>query len=246
MEARFKADGDVIVITGAGNGICRTLAIEAARAGAIVAAVDIDDEKLSSLAAEHENITSYLLDISDRDKVFDTFNAIEGKYEKIDGLVCGAAIQPRISAHETSQEEWLKIQDINLNGVVWCYQAAIQGMIKRQRGSIIAFISGLAHTGWPEASGYAASKAALIAFSKSAAREILPHKVRFNIVSPGVIDTPQFRLANPPETHALIRSIWGIGQPEDVVGPLMFLLSNEASMSGSVLTRDMAFPRSAL
>src|SRR6516162_5223407 len=83
-----------------------------------------------------------------------------------------------------------------IDGLVWCYQAVVAGMIARRSGSIIAFTSGLAHQGWPGASAYAASKAALIAFAKSAAKEIARHRVRFNLVAPGVIDTPQYRVAN--------------------------------------------------
>jgi NAD(P)-dependent dehydrogenase (short-subunit alcohol dehydrogenase family) len=91
---------------------------------------------------------------------------------------------------------WDRVLRINLDGVVWCYQAVIAGMIARRSGSIIAFTSGLAHQGWPGAAAYAASKAALIAFAKSAAKEIARHRVRFNLVAPGVIDTPQYRAAN--------------------------------------------------
>ena len=101
---------------------------------------------------------------------------------------------------------------INLDGVVWCYQAVVAGMIARGRGSIVAFTSGLAHQGWPRASAYAASKAALIAFAKSAAKEIAPHRVRFNLIAPGVIDTPQYRAANAGADDARWRASVGVGR----------------------------------
>jgi 2-hydroxycyclohexanecarboxyl-CoA dehydrogenase len=130
---------------------------------------------------------------------------------------------------------------INLDGVVWCYQAVVAGMIARRSGSIVAFTSGLAQQGWPGASAYAASKAALIAFAKSAAKEIARHRVRFNLVAPGVIDTPQYRTANAGADDAHWRASVGVGQPEDAVGPLLFLLSDEATMTASIISRDFGY-----
>jgi 3-oxoacyl-[acyl-carrier protein] reductase len=138
--------------------------------------------------------------------------------------------------------EWDRVLRINLDGVVWCYQAAIAGMIERHSGSIIAFTSGLAQQGWPEASAYAASKAALIAFAKSAAKEVAQHRVRFNLIAPGVIDTPQYRSANAGADDARWRGSVGVGQPDDAVGPLMFLLSDQATMTASIISRDFAYP----
>jgi 3-oxoacyl-[acyl-carrier protein] reductase len=161
----------------------------------------------------------------------------------IDGLVCGAAIQPRSAIHEMSADEWERVIAVNLNGVMWCYQAAIKSMIARRKGNVIAFTSGLAHQGWPKASAYAASKAALIAWAKSAAKEVAEHRVRVNLISPGVIDTAQYRSANAGADDASWKSSLGVGSPDDVVGPLMFLLSDAATMTASILTRDLAYAR---
>ena len=122
------------------------------------------------------------------------------------------------------------------------YQAVVAGMIERRSGSIIAFTSGMAHQGWPGASAYAASKAALIAFAKSAAKEIAQHRVRFNLIAPGVLDTPQYRAANAGADDARWRASVGVGQPEDAVGPLLFLLSDQATMTASIISRDFAYP----
>jgi 3-oxoacyl-[acyl-carrier protein] reductase len=96
--------------------------------------------------------------------------------------------------------------------------------------------------GRAEASAYAATKGAMVSFAKSLAAETVREGVRVNVLFPGVIDTEQFQHANPPGPE---REFWertiGIGQPEDVVGPLMFLLSDAGSMTGSVLSRDRAF-----
>jgi 2-hydroxycyclohexanecarboxyl-CoA dehydrogenase len=242
MKTHFDATGDVIVVTGGGNGIGRALALAAAAAGATVVVCDVDDAAMQSTKAADPRISTVHLDVSDRGAVFAAFEAIERQFGRIDGLVCGAAIQPRTAAGDMSAAEWERVMAVNLNGVVWCYQAAIAGMIARRRGSIVAFTSGLAHQGWPKASAYAATKGALIAFVKSAAKEVAEHRVRFNLIAPGVIDTPQYRAANAGADHERWRASTGVGQPEDAVGPLMFLLSDAASMTASLLSRDFTYP----
>ncbi len=186
----------MIVITGGANGIGRALALAAADAGARVIVCDVDEGGMAEMGKHRTRIATEHLDVSDRDAVFATFARIEREHGRIDGLVCAAAIQPRTAVHAMDPAEWRRVVQINLDGVVWCYQAAVKGMIARRRGSIVAFSSGLAHQGWPEASAYAATKGALIAFAKSAAKEVAQHRVRFNLIAPGVIDTPQYRAAN--------------------------------------------------
>jgi len=241
MKARFEADGDVLVVTGGANGIGRALAVAAAKIGAKVIICDIDRAAMEAVKAEHPAIFCEALNVGDRDAVMATFGRIEREHGRIDGLVCAAAIQPRRLVHETSPEEWRRVISINLDGVVWCYQAAITGMMARRRGSIIAFSSGLAHQGWPQASAYAATKGALIAFVKSAAKEVAQHRVKFNLIAPGVIDTPQYRAANEGADHERWRASTGVGTPEDVVGPLLFLLSDAGTMTASLLSRDLAY-----
>jgi len=241
VKARFEAAGDVIVITGGGNGIGRGLAKAAAQAGARVVICDVDRAAMDAAKAEHPNIVAVTLDVSDRAAVFEAFGRIEKECGKIDGLVCAAAIQPRTAVADMPPDEWRRVFAINLDGVVWCYQAAIKGMIARRRGSIIAFTSGLASQGWPEASAYAATKGALISFVKSAAKEVAQHRVRFNLIAPGVIDTPQYRAANQGADHERWKASTGVGTPEDVTGPLLFLLSDAATMTASILSRDLAY-----
>jgi 2-hydroxycyclohexanecarboxyl-CoA dehydrogenase len=240
MRARFEADGDVIVVTGGASGIGRALAGAAAAAGARVVVCDVDEAAMAQMS-DRPGIATRRLDVSDRAQVLATFGSIEREFGKIDGLVCAAAIQPRTPVHQMDPAEWQRVLRINLDGVVWCYQAVIGGMIARRAGSIIAFTSGLAQQGWPEASAYAASKAALIAFVKSAAKEIAQHRVRFNLIAPGVIDTPQYRQANAGADDARWRGSVGVGQPEDAIGPLLFLLSDQATMTASIISRDFAF-----
>ncbi|GMO93209.1 SDR family NAD(P)-dependent oxidoreductase [Bradyrhizobium sp. TM239] len=244
MKVSFQAKGDVIVITGGANGIGRALARAAALAGARVVVCDVDEQAMQSLAAESDLIVAQKLDVGNRDAVIETFADIEKSFGHIDGLVCGAAIQPRTAVKDMDPAEWKKVMAVNLDGVVWCYQAVIGRMIERRRGIIVAFSSGLAYQGWPEASAYAATKGGLIAFVKSAAKEVAQHRVRFNLIAPGVIDTPQYRAANAGADDERWRASTGVGVPEDVVGPLLFLLSDAATMTASIVSRDFAYPAS--
>jgi 3-oxoacyl-[acyl-carrier protein] reductase len=239
MKTIFDASGEVLVVTGGANGIGAALARAFAGAGGHSVVFDVASaEDLATVP----RVTSHRVDVSDRDAVRAATDAVLARHGRIDALVCGAAVQPRVDVVDTDPARWQRTLAINLDGVVWCCQAVLPHMIERRRGSIVVFASGLAHLGRAQASAYAASKGALIPFAKSLAAEVAEHRVRVNTVFPGVIDTPQFRAANPsgPERAHWERTT-GVGTPDDVTGPLLFLLSDAATMTGSTLTRDRAY-----
>lgn len=240
MKAAFDASGEVLVVTGGGSGIGAALARAYAQAGGRAVVLDVaHGDALDGL----ERVEQIAVDVADRDAVFAAVAAVAERHGRVDALVAGAAVQPRVDVLDTDPETWRRTLAVNLDGVVWCCQAVLPHMRARGAGAILTFASGLARGGRAQASAYAASKGALIAFAGSLADEVVAHGVRVNVVFPGVIDTPQFRVANPAGGE---REHWarttGIGAPEDVVGPLLFLLSDAATMTGSTLTRDRAFP----
>lgn len=243
MKARFDATGEVLIVTGGANGIGAALARAYAAVGGTAVVFDVAP---SDALAGVERIEQRQVDVADRDAVVAAVDDVLARHGRVDALVAGAAIQPRSDVATMDPQEWRRTLAVNLDGVVWCCQAVLGHMIARRRGAILVFASGLAHMGRAQASAYAASKGALIAYAKSLAAEVAPARVRVNTVFPGVIDTPQFQAANPTGGE---REHWerttGIGEPEDVVGPLLFLLSDAATMTGSTLTRDRAFPRLA-
>ncbi|GAB2934965.1 SDR family NAD(P)-dependent oxidoreductase [Micromonospora polyrhachis] len=241
MQARFDATGEVLVVTGGANGIGAALAHAYADAGGTAAVFDVVPGPPHPSGRVHD----YQVDVADRGAVLAAVAQVQAEHGQVDALVAGAAVQPRCDVVDMDPEQWRRTLAVNLDGVVWCAQAVLPGMIARRAGTILVFASGLATAGRAQASAYAASKGALIAFAKSLAAEVAEHRVRVNTVFPGVIDTPQFRQANPSGGE---REHWaratGIGDPVDVVGPLMFLLSPAATMTGSTLTRDRAYPKS--
>ncbi|WP_309116283.1 SDR family oxidoreductase [Saccharothrix sp.] len=239
MKSTFDAQGEVLVVTGGANGIGAATARAFAERGGTAVVFDVAHaEELDGIAG----VEQHRVDVSDREAVVFAVDEVLRRHGRIDALVAGAAVQPRSDVVGMDPDVWRRVLAVNLDGVVWCAQAVLPGMIAQRSGSIVVFSSGLAHAGRAQASAYAASKGALIPFAKSLAAEVADYRVRVNVVFPGVIDTPQFRAANPTGGE---REHWaattGIGSPQDVVDCLLFLLSDAATMTGSVLTRERSF-----
>src|SRR6267378_1276335 len=114
MRVWFDFEGSVLAITGGANGIGRALAVSAAEAGARVVILDLDQGAMDATARLNPRIAAMHLDVGDRDAVISTFGRIQREYGHIDGLVCGAAIQPRTAVHEMNPAEWRKVMAINL------------------------------------------------------------------------------------------------------------------------------------
>jgi len=236
LKVTFDATGVVVVITGGAQGIGAALATAITSYGGT--AVVFDVVRPAGVACEYVEV-----DVADRAAVDRAVAGVVSQYGRIDGLVAGAAVQPRSAVLELDPAEWTRTLQVNLDGVVWACQAVVPHMVAQRSGSVVVFTSGMAATGYPGAAAYATSKAGLVAFAKSLAAEVASHRVRVNVVAPGVIDTEQFRSANQGADREHWRETIGIGDPEDVVGPLLFLLSDAATMTGSTLTRERAFSR---
>lgn len=238
MRATFDGSGSVVVVTGGANGISRAVAAAAAARGATVCVLDV-----AAGEGLPEAITHQRVDVSDRDAVLAAADEIVERHGKVDGLVCGAVVQPRTPVLDMEPEQWRRVQAVNLDGVVWACQAFVPHMVRRRSGSVVVFTSGIALSGYPGAAAYSSTKGALHGFARSLAAEVADSRVRVNIIAPGVVDTPQMRTANPGADHDHWAATTGIGEPEDTVGPLLFLLSDAATMTGSLLTRERAYRR---
>jgi 2-hydroxycyclohexanecarboxyl-CoA dehydrogenase len=239
VKTNFDASGDVLIVTGGARGIGAAVSRAFAEAGGTAVVFDLLEPEDDVSGREFRRV-----DVADRRAVLDAAAAVAGKHGRIDGLVAGAAVQPRVAVTDTAEETWRHTLAVNLDGVVWACQAVLPTMLAARRGSIVMFSSGLANFGRAQAAAYAAGKGALVPYAKSLAAEVAEQRVRVNVIFPGVIDTPQFQAANPtgPERDHWAKTT-GIGVPGDVVGPLLFLLSDAATMTGSVLTRDRVFAK---
>jgi 2-hydroxycyclohexanecarboxyl-CoA dehydrogenase len=242
MRAGFDFTGGVVIITGGASGIGAALARAAAEAGATVVVADIDDAAGQALAAEGHGpgvIEFERLDVSSEPEVKAAFAAVAARHGRIDGLVCAAILQPIAGVAEITPEQWQRVLGVNLNGVLWSAQAVLPVMTAQRSGSIVFFASGTADIGKAGSAPYTTSKGAVAAFAKTLAREVAPHLVRVNLCRPGIIDTPQFRNSNPGADYAKL------DRPEDPVGGLMFLLSDAAAMTGSMVSREMPWHSAA-
>lgn len=237
MADGYDFSGRVVVITGGGNGIGAATAVAAAEAGAKVVVLDLDSDAGTAVAARHEGITFRRLDVSDHDVVQSVIGAVAAEYGRIDGLVCCAIVQPLIPVLEMTPEQLTRVFAINLGGVVWASKAVAPVMARQNSGSIVYFASGTANFGKPFSSPYTSSKGAVAGFAATFAREVAPYGVRVNLCRPGVIDTPQYRSSNPDADYSKL------DKPEDAVGPVMFLLSDYATMTNSIVTREGTLPR---
>jgi NAD(P)-dependent dehydrogenase (short-subunit alcohol dehydrogenase family) len=227
-----------VLITGAGSGIGAALTRHCARAGASVIAIDRrHDNLLRDLdRASRKQIDLRQVNVSNESAVANLLDDVRHKYPRLDAAVLAAAIQVRTNVDEMTTSQWREVIETNLNGVFYCLHGIIPLMKAQRSGAIVAFTSGLALTGWPGASAYAASKAALIGMIKSTAYELKKYNVRANVLSPGVRTTPIFMEVSTETEREHYRGSIGIGEPEGVVPTLLYLISEaSANLTGAVI-----------
>jgi len=239
IHAEYRFEDAVILVTGGGSGIGAALTAYCSAQGAEVIAVDIAHDRLLDQIdddAQRARIDVQVVDVSDGTQVDKLFDHVRARYDGLDAAVLGAAIQYRIDIAEMTPEQWRKVIDVNLTGVFHCMHNAIPIFKKQRKGAIVTFTSGLALVGWTGAGAYAASKAALIGMTKTAAYELRNYNVRANVLSPGVRATPIFLdVASDKERKFYEESI-GVTPPEDVVPTLLYLISEaSANLTGVVI-----------
>jgi 3-oxoacyl-[acyl-carrier protein] reductase len=178
------------------------------------------------------------LDVTDNAAVDALVADVVARHGRIDGLVCGAIVQPLGSVLDADPAIFRRAMEVNFWGVVACCRAVGRVMAAQRSGAIVMYASGTASLGKAGSGAYTSSKGAVAGFQKTFALEMKPFNVRVNLYRPGIVDTPQFAAANPGGVPAAI-----LDQPDDAVGGLMFLLSDDAVMTGSVVAREMPFSR---
>lgn len=226
-------ENKVVIITGATSGIGRATAIEFAKNNAILVLVGRDKEKGSSLISElsiYNNICEfYQLDITDEKNVKKFAEYIEEKYNRVDVLFNNAGSYPKFNTLELlEKKDWDDVFITNTSGLVSVTRNFINLLIK-SRGCIInnASVAGMQNFASGQGYAYAASKSAVIQFTKMTAK-IYADKVRINCICPGIIDTPLYFSLNKEKMAERIPSK-KVGYPEDVANVVVFLASEKAS-----------------
>jgi 3-oxoacyl-[acyl-carrier protein] reductase len=240
--------GKIGLVTGASRGIGRAIAKALAAEGATVVLTARDDARLLEVVAEIAGsggkAEALALDVSDRGSVEAVFDRVAKTHGRIDCLVNNAGITRDNLLLRMKDDEWQQVMATNLNGVFLCTQAALRPMLKQRSGRIVNVTSVVGLRGNAGQANYAASKAGVIGFTKSVAREVASRSITANAVAPGFIETDMTAAMTDKAREAVLSSIplGRTGRPEDVAGAVVFLVSDAAAyITGQVLAVDGGF-----
>ena len=220
-----------ILITGATGGIGHCLVEKFYNLNAKVFATGTNEEKLKNLKSKFPNIDVEKFKLDDHNEIENFVEKAEKKLEGLDVLVNNAGITLDNLSIRLSEENWKKVLDINLTSTFLMCKYAIKKMLKKKNGKIINITSIVGHTGNIGQANYAASKAGIIAFSKSLAIEYARKNININCVSPGFIKTDMTDKINEEFKKNLLSKIpsGNLGTGEDVSNCVVFLASEMAN-----------------
>jgi len=270
MELRLS--GKMAIVTGAGQGIGKAVALRLAREGADVVVAEINPETAETTAREIQALgrraTAHPVDIGCLAEIQSMVDRVVADFGRIDILVNVAGIAQTKPFLEMTEEDWDRVVDTNLKGTVFCMQTVgrqmirqiplevvAQGRAEHSYGKIVNFSSISGRRGRSVQMAYAASKAAIISVTQSAALAFSPYNINVNAVCPGVVPTPMWdqidrdrsRLMGAKPGEALKAFVEKVpllraGTPEDVAGAVAFLCSSDADyITGQTLNVDGGF-----
>jgi 3-oxoacyl-[acyl-carrier protein] reductase len=237
-----ELSGKVALVTGAAQGIGKAIALLLARNGADVVVSDINLEKAQETTNEIEGMGrrsfAIKVNVADLKDVERMVEAIVEQFGRIDILVNNAGITRDRLILRMTEEDWDAVLDVNLKGTFNCTKAAIRYMSKQKSGKIVSIASVSGEMGNPGQANYAASKAGVIGFTKTIAREFAGRGINVNAIAPGYIQTPMTDAVPEKAKEELKRMIpmERLGKPEDVAQAVLFLVSENSSyITGQVL-----------
>jgi len=238
----LKLAGKIALITGAAQGIGRAVALLLARNGADIVVSDINLEKAQETAKEIEVIgrraMAIKVNVVNLEEVERMVQAILEGFKQIDILVNNAGIARDKLILRMTEEDWEAVINVNLKGTFNCTKAVIRYMSKQKSGKIVNIASVVGEMGNAGQANYSASKAGVIGFTKTIAREFALRGINVNAIAPGYIETPMTEALPEKVKEELKRMIpmERLGRPEDVAEGVLFLVSEASSyITGQVL-----------
>ena len=232
----------VAIITGGARGIGREIALLFAREGSDVALFDVNEPQLAATVQELEALgrraTGLRVDVTDAGAVEAAVAKVLDKLGRIDILINNAGITQDGLVVRMDEAQWDRVLDINLKGTFLCTRAAAKVMLKARKGRIVSIASIVGLIGNPGQANYAASKAGIVGFTKSVARELASRGITCNAIAPGFIKTDMTeRLPEDVKGRLLEQIPLGtLGEPSDVAQAALFLVSDAARyITGHVL-----------
>ena len=234
-------NGQTALITGAGRGIGKTIAVKLAESGLDIAIADmnpVSDDVLREIEEYGKKCLAFQLDVTDVESVDSVVKKIIDETGGIHILVNNAGITKDNLFMRMKPEQWTQVIDVNLNGVFHVTKAVIRTMVKQHSGRIINISSVVGFSGNPGQVNYRSTKSGLIGFTKSLSREVGTRGITVNAVAPGFINTAMTQALNESQQQAILDQIplGRMGEAEDIANAVAFLASEEASyITGTVL-----------
>ena len=225
----MKLNKKNIIVTGASGGIGNAIVEKLYEQGGNVLATGTREEKLQELKEKFKNINTLKFDISNHDKIEEFINnATDELGGSLDCIVNNAGITKDNLTIRMSMDEWSKVIDINLTSTFLMSKFAIKKMLKNKSGKIINITSVVGHTGNVGQANYTASKAGIVAMSKSLAIEYAKKNINVNCISPGFISTAMTDAIDEKFKDTIISKIPAnrLGKPEDIANAVLFLASS--------------------
>jgi 3-oxoacyl-[acyl-carrier protein] reductase len=236
-ESFFRLDGKVAVVTGGGQGIGEAICRRLAAAGARVGVLDLSAENAARVARDMGGL-AVVGDITKEADLARIFGDVAAKLGPVDILVNNAGVASKkgrdLPIWELDRDDWQHVLNINVIGLVLCCKAVLPGMIQRRYGRIVNVASIAGKEGNPKMGPYSASKAAVIALTKSLSKELIGKgDICVNSISPAVIQTPILDQLNQEQINMMLSKIplGRTGKPEEVAALVHFLASRECSFT---------------
>lgn len=242
-----RLENRIALVTGSGNGIGKATALVFAAEGAHVHVADVDgkaaEQTVADIRAASGNATAHTTDVTRGQDVTALFRAIQGGHGKLDVLVNNAGLNVRADFRHLTDEEWVKIREVNLDGVVRMARGGFELLKASGKGSLINVASIMGSRGMRQLVAYSATKGAVTALTRGLAVEYAPYGIRVNTISPGFIATKLTRqiLRNPAVTDALVAetAFRRLGEPDEIARAILFFASDDSTYcTGSELVVD--------
>jgi 3-oxoacyl-[acyl-carrier protein] reductase len=227
----MKLKGKVAIVTGAGRGIGRAIAVALGRSGADIVVNDVNlqaaEETAEKIKALGHRSLAFKADVSNKSEVNKMVKKTLQLFGKIDILVNNAGIYSSTSLEDITEREWTRMIEVNLLGVFLCSQAVMKHMKKQRSGKIVNIASLAGKVGGIIAGAhYAASKAGVICLTKSFAKQLAQYRINVNAVSPGITETDMTKDWPKEVKESLLKQIplGRFGKAEDIAGAVLFLV----------------------